>query len=130
MEAERKIKAVEAEEKKKKEQEEKRIKDEQQKKAAEDVHKSIAERGGIATTFCCEGLMDFDAKVTICGSLTGGKEIAVPLDTDAMQFKITLPVPPGLHFYRFKVDGRWVVDRKKPTGVDPSLSELSNKIEL
>jgi len=130
MEAERKIKAAEAEEKKKREQEAKRLQEEEQRKAAEDHHKSIIERGGILKTFVCDGLYDFDAKVAICGSLTGSKEIPVLLDAESMEFKINLPVPPGLHFYRFKVDGRWVVDKKKPTGVDPSISELANKIEI
>jgi len=130
MEAERKIKAAEAEEKKKLEQEAKRLKEEEQRRAAEELHKSIIERGGVVKTFVCDGLYDFDAKVVICGSLTGSKEIPVSLNEESMEFKINLPVPPGLFFYRFKVDGRWVVDKKKPTGVDPSISEVSNKIEI
>lgn len=50
-----------------------RLQEENEKKAAEDLQKSLAERGGVATTFTCDGLMDFDADVFICGSLTGGK---------------------------------------------------------
>jgi len=130
MDEERKVRVAEQEEKKKKDMEDKRILQEKEKKEAEDLQKSLVARGGVAKTFVCEGLYDFDATVTICGSLTGGKEIPVPLDTTAMEFKITLPVPPGIHFYRFKVDGKWNVDKKKPTGLDPTLSELSNKIEV
>jgi len=129
IEEERKAKAIEFEEKKKKEDEEKRLAAEKQKQASEQIQKSLSQRQGVPHTFVCEGLIDFDAAVYICGSLTNGKEIEVPLDTKSMEFKITLPVPPGVNFYRFKVDGRWQVDKKKPTGVDPAISEVSNKVE-
>jgi len=130
MDTERKSKAAELEVKKKQEQAEKRQQEERSKKEKDDITKSLSTRGGVPTTFCCDGLMEFDAEVFICGSVTGGKEVQVPLDTNAMEFKITMSVPPGTHFYRFKVDGRWVVDKKKPTGVDPLNSELANKVEL
>jgi len=85
---------------------------------------------GIPTTFVCDGIMDFDATVHFCGTLTGGKEVLVPLDENSMEFKITLPAPPGVHYYRFKVYNKWQIDKTKPTGIDPILADLANKIEI
>lgn len=41
-----------------------------------------------------------------------------------MDYSVEVVVPPGTHFYRFKVGNKYEIDRKKPTGLDPQCEYL------
>jgi len=92
---------------------------------------AIHTRDGITHTFISPTIYDFEADIKICGDFTDWREVPITTDMDNKNFSysITLPVTRGLHYYRFRVAGKWDVNRNLPTGVAPT-GELMNKVDI
>jgi len=91
---------------------------------------AIQSRGGDLHTFTSPTIYDFEADVKICGDFTDWREVPITSEMDKnFSYSIALPVNRGLHFYRFKVAGKWDVNRNLPTGVAPT-GELMNKVDI
>jgi len=90
----------------------------------------IHNREGVQHTFTTPLIYDYDASVSISGDFTDWQEVPITSEiSDKFTYSITLPVPRGTHFYRFKVDGKWDVNKNLPTGVGP-IGELMNKVDV
>jgi len=90
----------------------------------------LQRRSGIKHIFTSPVVYDFDAEIKICGDFTDWEEVPIttPIENN-FTYSITLPVSSGIHFYRFKVSGKWDVNKNMPTGVAHT-GEVMNKIEV
>eukprot|EP01124_Arcella_intermedia_P002716 TRINITY_DN11481_c1_g1_i1.p1 TRINITY_DN11481_c1_g1~~TRINITY_DN11481_c1_g1_i1.p1 ORF type:complete len:452 (-),score=122.17 TRINITY_DN11481_c1_g1_i1:76-1392(-) len=111
--------------------EEQRRREEQKRKEEESqLLQQYASQSGVSHTFRSPPIYDYDAQITFTADFTQWREVPVASEIDKdFTYSITLPVPPGVHFYRFRAGGKWEVNKAQPTGVAPT-GDLMNKVEV
>jgi len=121
-----------AEDNRRKEEERRAILDQQSKAKQTEQQRimEIQQRGGKLCKFSSPVVYDIDVDVKICGDFTDWQEIPITSEIDGnFQYTISLPVSPGVHFYRFKIGNKWDVNKNLPTGVAPT-GDVMNKVDV
>jgi DNA polymerase III alpha subunit (gram-positive type) len=97
-----------AEENKKKEEEQRILQLQQLQQRI--AHLQIS--GGVTKVFVSPPVYDYDSQVKICGDFTQWEEIPIttPVENNCT-YSVTWQVSPGPHFYRFKIDGKWEINK-------------------
>jgi len=100
-----------------------------QERALKDRIAHLQHAGGVSKTFVSPQVYDFDADIKFCADFTQFEDI--PLNTSIdnnFTHSVTWQVPPGIHFYVFKINGKSEINKNIPTGLAPN-GQLMNKLE-
>ena len=68
--------------------------------------------------------------VAIAGSFNNWDAMKTPMQLDSNAWKVSIPLPPGRHEYRFVVDGQWISDPEAKENVQNGYGSENSVITI